>query len=340
MRFCNNRNESPMLTEALVESAYRLILGRDPESAEVVAYHRKHPDEATLRRVLLESPEFAALFDQLGDAELKLTSKRDVLPARPRVEVEAQGTARADLWQRVARSWEEMGESAPHWSVLTFEQFRPENLEDNRAVFDDSAEIDGRLVDAALARFHGGPPIAGAVKTAGDMVCLEIGCGVGRATRALARRFGRVVGVDISAAHLAVAGEELRRAGMANVELRHMRRIEDYAALPVFDFLYSRIVLQHNPPPVQAAILEAALSRLAPGGIALFQVVTHARDYVYSVEADLAAHGGMEMHVLPQMTVFALLAAAGLVPVEVQEDDAAGDDDRFRSHLFLARKAG
>jgi SAM-dependent methyltransferase len=328
-----------MLTEAAVANAYRLILGREPESDEVVAYHRKHPDEATLRRVLLSSPEFAALFDQLGDAELKLTAKRDVLPPRPRVEVEAQGAARAELWKRVAHSWEEMGASAPHWSVLTFEQFKPENLRDNRDVFEESAEIDGRLVDAALARFHGGPPAAAAVKATGDMTCLEIGCGVGRATRALARRFGKVIGVDISSAHLAVAGDELRRAGATNVELRHMRRIEDYAALPAIDFLYSRIVLQHNPPPVQAAILETALSRLTPGGIALFQVVTHARDYVYSVEADLLSRGGMEMHVLPQMTVFAAFAAAGMVPVEVQEDDAAGDDDRFRSHLFLARKA-
>ena len=48
-----------MLTEAAVANAYRLILGRDPESPEVVAYHRSHRDEATLRRVLLASPEFA-----------------------------------------------------------------------------------------------------------------------------------------------------------------------------------------------------------------------------------------------------------------------------------------
>ena len=338
MPFCNSRNEITMLTETLVASAYRLILGREPESPEVVAYHRSHPDEATLRRALLTSPEFAALFDQLGDAELKLNAKRDVLPPRLRVEVDAQGPARDELWKRVAHSWEEMGANAPHWSVLTFEQFKPENLGDNRGVFEESAEIDGRLVDAALARFDGASPAAAPVKAARDMTCLEIGCGVGRATRALARRFSRVVGVDISAAHLAVAGEELRRVGATNVDLRHMRRIEDYAALPAIDFIYSRIVLQHNPPPVQAAILAAALSRLTPGGIALFQGVTHARDYAYSVAADFASRGGMEMHVLPQMTVFTILQAAGMVPVEVQEDDAAGDDDRFRSHLFLAQK--
>jgi SAM-dependent methyltransferase len=319
-----------MLTEAAVANAYRLILGRDPESPEVVAYHRSHRDEATLRRVLLASPEFAALYDQLGDAERALTGTRETLPPRPQVEVAAEGGVRDDLWRRVARSWEEMGATAPHWSVLTFEQFKPENLEANRTAFDDSGEIDGRLVDAALARFRDAAPAG--------MTCLEIGCGVGRATAALARRFGKVVGVDISAGHLAVAESELRRRGTRNVELRQVRAIGDYATLPAVDFIYSRIVLQHNPPPVQAAILESALARLRPDGIALFQVVTHASGYAYSVQADRAARGGMEMHVLPQPAVFAILDAAGMRPVEVQEDDAAGDDDRFRSHLFLARK--
>ncbi|MBL8581777.1 MAG: class I SAM-dependent methyltransferase [Rhizobiaceae bacterium] len=328
-----------MLSETAVVNAYRLILGRDPESPEVVAYHRSHPDEAVLRKTLLSSPEFAALYDQLGDAELKLNSDRDALPPAARVEVEAQGEAGATLWARVAKSWTEMGQSVPHWSVLTFDQFRPEALEENRAVFENSAEIDGRLVDAALERFAGGSSPAKA-KTPAQATCLEIGCGVGRATRALARRFGKVVGVDISSAHLAVADQELKRAGFRNVALRHMARIEDYETLPQVDFLYSRIVLQHNPPPVQAAILRTALSRLAPGGIALFQVVTYARDYAYDVASDLARQGGMEMHVLPQATVFAILDDSGVVPVEVQEDDAAGDDERFRSHLFLAQKRG
>lgn len=328
-----------MLHEKTVIDAYRMILGRDPESPEVIEYHRKHPDEAALRRTLLTSAEFAALYDQMGDAGLKLNAKRDVLPAAPRVEVAAQGASRDALWRRVGGFWEEMGRDVPHWSVLTFEQFRPEALEQNRSVFEESAEIDGRLVDAALFRFGDGPLAAGRVRAARDMTCLEIGCGVGRATRALARRFGRVIGVDISAAHLAVAREELARAGIDNVEFRHMRGVDDYRALPAFDFVYSRIVLQHNPPPVQAAILESVLAGLTPGGVALFQVVTHARDYSYAVEADLLQRGGMEMHALPQMAVFRILAETGMRPVEVQEDDAAGDDDRFRSHLFLAVKA-
>lgn len=327
-----------MLSENAVTSAYRLILGREPESPEVMAYHRSHPDEATLRRTLLSSPEFAALYDQLGDAELKLKSDREVLPSNGRVEVEARGEARGALWARVAKFWDEMGQSAPHWSVLTFDQFKPDMLEENRSVFERSAEIDGQLVDMALGRFSGGLPFTRPVKAPGQMICLEIGCGVGRATRALAKRFGKVVGVDISAAHLAVADQELKRAGARNVELRHMARIEDYELLPPIDFLYSRIVLQHNPPPVQAAILETALSRLLSGGIALFQVVTYARDYTYEVASDLLQRGGMEMHVLPQTTVFAIFDRTGLVPVEVQEDEAAGSDGRFRSHLFLARK--
>src|SRR5512133_865880 len=51
-----------------------------------------------------------------------------------------------------------------------------------------------------------------------QMAVLEIGCGAGRVTRALARRFGTVYGVDIS-------GEMVRQARLA---------LADYAGARVF----------------------------------------------------------------------------------------------------------
>jgi hypothetical protein len=127
--------------------------------------------------------------------------------------------------------------------------------------------------------------------------------------------------------------------GVENARFRRVTAPADYAALPAHDFLFSRIVLQHNPPPVQCAMLSRLFARLAPGGAALFQLVTRIHGYAYALEADLARpDGGMEMHALPQEHVFALMAEAGLVPVEVQEDSAAGDRAIHRSHVFLARK--
>jgi len=78
------------------------------------------------------------------------------------------------------------------------------------------------------------------------MRVLEIGCGAGRITRALARMFGEVHGVDIS-------GEMLRRArnhlaGCDNVFL-HQTSGLDLSVVPpaAFDFAFSYIVFQHIP---------------------------------------------------------------------------------------------
>ncbi|MGF1446372.1 MAG: class I SAM-dependent methyltransferase [Pikeienuella sp.] len=351
-----------LLPRDMVDGAFRLILGRPPESDAAIAHHRKLRDLAALRRVLLKSPEFAALYARLA-AEAEATDKapdreqttggpasedlgkhaderpgtvphllaRGILPETGPVETDIEPAFRAQLWARIEDSWHRLGERAAHWSVLTHDLFRPERLEANRQAFEDTAEVEGILVDAALER-AGSPDPSG-------LDCLEIGCGVGRATRALAARFATVTAVDISAPHLEVAAQELAAAGIANVTLTRAARIEDYAALNPVDVAFSRLVLQHNPPPVQAAILRAVFSKLRPGGLAIFQVVTYARDYAYEVAADLARPtGAMEMHALPQSKVFSLMATGGVAPLEVQEDFATGRDGPFRSHLFIGRK--
>ena len=86
-------------------------------------------------------------------------------------------------------------------------------------------------------------------------------------------------------------------------------------------------MLQHNPPPIIADILQHALIGLNDPGAAFFQVPTYGYNYHWSYDrftaTDLPA-AEMEMHVVPQSTVFALAAEAGCVPVEVQPDGCAG----------------
>lgn len=75
---------------------------------------------------------------------------------------------------------------------------------------------------------------------------LEIGCGFGRHTRALAEVFREVVAIDVS-------GEMIKRACTLNADLRSVRFIEtngrDLSALPdsSFDLVFSYIVLGHIP---------------------------------------------------------------------------------------------
>jgi SAM-dependent methyltransferase len=139
-------------------------------------------------------------------------------------------------------------------------------------------------------------------------------------TEFLAKRFGRVIGADISRAHLAAA--RLALAEVPNAVLLHVGRLDDLGRLPAYDFLYSRIVLQHNPPPVIAVILARLLTRLAPGGGAYIQVPVWIPDYRFRVSAYLAGlqTGPMEMHALPQRDLLAIVREAGCVIRELRED--------------------
>jgi len=80
----------------------------------------------------------------------------------------------------------------------------------------------------------------------GAMRVLEIGCGAGRVTRALARIFGEVHAVDVS-------GEmaELARAALTGYPHAHVYHNNgfDLSVLPdlPFDFAFSTLVFQHIP---------------------------------------------------------------------------------------------
>jgi hypothetical protein len=104
---------------------------------------------------------------------------------------------------------------------------------------------------------------------------------------------------------------------------------------------YSRLVLQHNPPPVIAHLLRLAFAGLAPGGLAVFQVPTYRVGYAFDTAAYLAAEGEpkMEMHVLPQRAVFALAREAGLEVLELLDDShALANPALGASGIFVFRR--
>jgi SAM-dependent methyltransferase len=159
----------------------------------------------------------------------------------------------------------------------------------------------------------------------------------------LARKFARVKALDISLPHLDIARRVVDEIGQSNVEFVHTSKIESLAALDSADLFYSCIVLQHNPPPVIFEILTRALAGLKPGGFAFFQLPTYGAGYVFDLEAyiaRLAAGGseGMEMHILPQETVFRIIADQGCVALEVQPDYCCGSYDTWVSNSFFVEK--
>lgn len=104
------------------------------------------------------------------------------------------------------------------------------------------------------------------------MRMLEIGCGAGRMTRALARVFGEVHGVDVSGEMLRLAARHL--AGFDNVFL-HQTNGLDLQLVPSlpFDFAFSYIVFQHVPArQVIENYIRDVGRLLKPGRLFKFQV--------------------------------------------------------------------
>ncbi len=105
------------------------------------------------------------------------------------------------------------------------------------------------------------------------MKVLEIGCGAGRVTRALAKLFGEVHGVDISGEMVARARQAL--AGFPKAQV-YLNSGTDLSVLPAgleCDFAFSSIVFQHIP---SYAVIENYVRDvhrvLRPGGLFKFQV--------------------------------------------------------------------
>ena len=322
------RSSAPVSPEA-VRWAYRLLLDRDPESQHVVDEKARLPDIPSLRSAFLESDEFRG--KNAGDSPATVSSDRNLLD----VEVDVAPAERARLLALTTETWAALGESDPHWSVLSDEQFRAARIDESIDRFRDSGR--GEVArHVRLLRSNG-------VDRSAILVVTEYGCGVGRVTRWLAEEFERVHACDISASHLEHARRYLREVGRDNVELHRIASLDTLTTLPKADLVYTLLVLQHNPPPIIAATLRGLLDSLAPGGVALFQLPTYAERYRFAAGPYLEARArrradqpSIEMHLLPQRHVFRIVREAGCEPLEVLEDRSAGPG--FVSNTFLVRR--
>ena len=106
-----------------------------------------------------------------------------------------------------------------------------------------------------------------------EMKVVEIGCGAGRVTRALADIFGQVWGVDVSGEMIRQAKQSL--AGKQNVTLIQNNGT-DLSLIPdsgSFDFAFSSIVFQHIPSrDVIENYVREVHRLLRPGALFKFQV--------------------------------------------------------------------
>jgi len=110
------------------------------------------------------------------------------------------------------------------------------------------------------------------------MRCLDLGCGSGDVTFALARLAGpdgSATGLDMDPVKVGLATDEAAARGLANVTFREAS-IRDWHEPAAYDLVFSRFLLQHLAEPV--AVLTQMWEAVRPGGVLI------------AMDADLAGH--------------------------------------------------
>jgi SAM-dependent methyltransferase len=165
---------------------------------------------------------------------------------------------------RLSREWDELAEDDALFAVLSNDP----RHSGGRWRLDEFFATGEREVDEVM-REAAALGLPRASKRA-----LDFGCGVGRLSRALAHRFGTVVGVDVSAEMVARAQQ--LNADRANctfaVNVAPNLRLFPNAS---FDVVFSSKVLQHMTSPAMACdYIREFVRVLQPGGLVAFQLWT------------------------------------------------------------------
>jgi SAM-dependent methyltransferase len=165
---------------------------------------------------------------------------------------------------RHRQDWERLAEVDAMWAVLTAPGRKGGRWEVDEFLATGEAEIEHVLSEAERL----GRP-------ARRERALDFGCGVGRLTRALGKRFGHALGLDVS-------GGMVERAQALNADVPacefRVNDAPDLASLDddSIDLVYSSIVLQHLPSTRDIERYVGEFLRVAsPDGIVVFGIPSH-----------------------------------------------------------------
>ena len=162
----------------------------------------------------------------------------------------------------MARDWDELARINAAYSIVSTPEFESADAERLDSFWESGRlEVEGILGGLVLGSTSG-------------MTLVEIGCGIGRMTRALAARFGRIIALDVSPEMI----DRARRnnPNLANVEFRVGSGV-DLAGIPdrSVDVVFSWFVLQHLPREADVLrYVEDAGRVLRDGGTAFLHIQT------------------------------------------------------------------
>jgi len=238
------------------------------------------------------------------------------------------------------RDWETLGASQPYWGVYTHPAHEGRQTLDaeTSANFFASGEDFITWLDGNLQQKLGAPASMGSA--------LDFGCGVGRLLLPLAKRAGRVVGVDSAASMRAHCEAHLADAGLTNATV--VGSLDEVQGQ--YDWVNTYIVLQHIEPARGYRYIKQ-LSALTARGGSLTVHLTIARDdhlkrpswlktprtaLAHALHWRLAKPGFIMMYDYDLARVIALLTRDGFGPIYLEPLDHGG----HRSVIIHTRKVG
>lgn len=237
------------------------------------------------------------------------------------------------------KQWETLGATDPYWAVLTEPKMKGGKWD--REIFFKTGENEIHSILSKIENLN---------ITINKSVALDFGCGVGRLSRALASRFIKVIGVDVSNTMLNEAKKV--NSKIENIEFIH-NTSSDLKIIPdnSINFIYSNMVLQHMPRNRQILYLEEFCRILSADGIIAFQTpskhkLSSLRSWVYMLLGNkllnifrkfkYGSSGVMEVHALPKEIVINILKKNNLDIQKIENFDSAGS--MFESYIYIAKK--
>lgn len=158
------------------------------------------------------------------------------------------------------QNWDEFGRRDPFWAVLTDPQFKGNRWDPAEFFATGEADVRGILEQ---------------LETAGLRIAhwraLDFGCAMGRLTQALCRRFHFCAGVDIAPSMIELANYYNNYPSRCYYALNSADNLS-FLGNNSFDLVYTRIVLQHIPPPQNGRFIAELTRLLDRGGALVFQV--------------------------------------------------------------------
>lgn len=317
------------ITRESIEYAYRLFFDRKPENIAAIFHHRNAKNLKELRNNFLHSDEF--YFNHCKHFARRLFLEEMYAP-KLNIDVDVDEEKLNLMILHIKKNWTEYGQKEPYWSVLTANDYTLKNISESREQFYNSGKEEVEGVVSILRRND--------IDLNNLKSCLEYGCGVGRVTVWLATKFEHVFAFDISRSHLQIAEKYLHEKGLTNVNFLQVESLTEIQNPIKIDFLYSTLVLQHNPPPLIAYIIKKLLKLIKAKGVAIFQIPNYVKGYKFVASEYLKKipiNCEMEFHVLPQKNLFQIVEESGCSILEVVRHPAT-DDMNHVSNLFVIQK--